>query len=152
MKLIAHRGNILGPNPLKENSPDYIDEAIRLGYDVEIDVRIVEGELYFGHDEPQYNVPMLWIVHRKDSLWIHCKNLEALENFSSSRIDFNCFWHQEDDFTLTTKKYIWTYPDKPHSSRSVIVMPENNTPKENLKDLLALNCYGICSDYVGEIN
>jgi glycerophosphoryl diester phosphodiesterase len=152
MKLIAHRGNIFGPNPLKENSPDYIDAAIELGYDVEIDVRIVEGELYLGHDEEQYKVQMLWIVHRKDSLWIHCKNLEALESFSSSPINFNCFWHQEDDFTLTTSKIIWTYPGKPHTPRSVIVMPENSTPKENLKDLLTLKCYGICSDYVGEIN
>ena len=32
MKLIAHRGNISGPNPEKENHPDYILEAIRLGY------------------------------------------------------------------------------------------------------------------------
>jgi len=28
MKLIAHRGNINGPNPEKENHPDYINTAI----------------------------------------------------------------------------------------------------------------------------
>ena len=28
MKLIAHRGNIEGPNPLKENDPEYIDIAL----------------------------------------------------------------------------------------------------------------------------
>jgi hypothetical protein len=28
MKLIAHRGNIDGPNPLEENRPEYIEAAI----------------------------------------------------------------------------------------------------------------------------
>ena len=41
MKLIAHRGNVNGPNPDKENHTDYINEAIILGYDVEIDVWFV---------------------------------------------------------------------------------------------------------------
>jgi len=152
MKLIAHRGNISGPNPIKENNPEYIDEALKLGYDAEIDVRVIDNKLYLGHDEPQYQIEMLWIVHRRDFLWIHCKNLKSFEEFSSSPIDFNCFWHQEDYFTLTSKKYIWTYPGQEYTKRSVIVMPENHTPKDQLKDLSKLNCYGICSDYVGEIN
>ena len=38
MKLIAHRGNIDGPNPERENSPEYIEEALKAGYDVEVDV------------------------------------------------------------------------------------------------------------------
>ena len=40
MIYIAHRGNIRGPNPERENSPDYIDEAIQSGYYVEVDVRM----------------------------------------------------------------------------------------------------------------
>ena len=39
MILIAHRGNIDGPNPEMENNPQYIDKAIDSGYNVEIDVR-----------------------------------------------------------------------------------------------------------------
>jgi hypothetical protein len=34
------------------------------------------------------------------------------------------FWHQNDDFTLTSKNYIWTYPGQPYTASSVIVMPE----------------------------
>ena len=37
MKLISHRGNIDGPQPDRENSPNYINEAIEAGYNVEID-------------------------------------------------------------------------------------------------------------------
>ena len=46
MKIISHRGNIRGPIPDKENRPSYIDCAIGNGYDVEIDVRSINGELW----------------------------------------------------------------------------------------------------------
>jgi len=159
MKLIAHRGNISGPNPLRENSLDYIDEAIDLGYDVEIDIRHFEEEqrLYLGHDEGQYEVSMSWLNKRKDKLWIHCKNLNSLRLFSDSPIDFNYFWHQTDDFTLTSTGYIWTYPGKPHTSRSIVVMPETsdvlkfygNDNIVNIEDYSP--SYAICSDYVEKI-
>ena len=38
MKLIAHRGNINGPNPETENTVNQIDKCIEEGYDVEIDL------------------------------------------------------------------------------------------------------------------
>ena len=41
MKLIAHRGNIFGSDTSKENSPDYIDEALSKEFDVEIDIRFI---------------------------------------------------------------------------------------------------------------
>ena len=56
MILISHRGNTEGCNEKKENSPDYIDNAISLGFDVEIDVRYLNGDLYLGHDLPQYKI------------------------------------------------------------------------------------------------
>ena len=151
MKLISHRGNILGPNPQKENSLEYIDSAINLGYDVEIDIRHSEEEqkLYLGHDECQYEVSMIWLVKRKDNLWIHCKNLSSLRLFCNSLIDFNYFWHQEDYFTLTSKKYIWTYPGQAYTPNSVIVMPEwKYTDWDKLR---VAECYGICSDYVKKL-
>ena len=54
MKLIAHRGNINGPNKEKENKPEYIIEAINKGYYVEIDLWLIDDKLYLGHDNPQY--------------------------------------------------------------------------------------------------
>jgi hypothetical protein len=38
-----------------ENKP-IILKAIKLGYDVEIDIWVIDGAFYLGHDEPQYNV------------------------------------------------------------------------------------------------
>ena len=38
MKLIAHKGNIDGPNTVTENHPEQIDKCINAGYDVEVDL------------------------------------------------------------------------------------------------------------------
>ena len=51
MKIISHRGNIRGSIPEKENRPSYIDCALGNGYDVEIDINTVDGELWLGHDD-----------------------------------------------------------------------------------------------------
>ena len=151
MKLIAHRGNITGPEPLKENSPEYIEKAIAQGYDVEVDVRYspFDNKLYLGHDEPTYKIDWFWMGKYSNYLWIHCKNVEALYEFSRGTSGFNYFWHQKDDYTLTSNNKIWTYPGKIYTPKSIIVMPEWNLDLDKFVDLRAYDCYGVCSDYVG---
>ncbi len=144
MRLIAHRGNIWGPQPNVENDPSLIEEVIRLGYDVEIDVRLIHGELFLGHDEPQYKVDMKFFARICESAWIHCKNLEAL-HFFLKMPEFNCFWHQNDDYTVTSHGFIWASPGKPVTTNSIIVMPE--LAPERFIDHTA---FGICSDYVSK--
>ena len=140
MILISHRGNINGKNEERENDPDYIDEAIDKGYDVEVDVWMEDGFLYLGHDEPQYRILQHWLEERVERLWIHCKNFEAMRWFTLIG-GFNHFWHQEDDFTLTSKGIIWTYPGKELTPKSICVKPENT-------DIEIGECLGICSDYI----
>jgi hypothetical protein len=144
MRLIAHRGNITGPNPERENHPDYIWEAIQAGYEVEIDVWFKDGKFMLGHDEPQYDFPFGLIQNYAKSLWIHCKNIEALEVFmdlDARGTQINYFWHESDTVTLTSKNYIWAYPGKQPIKNSIAVMPEiNNDSIEG--------CFGVCSDYV----
>ena len=103
-----------------------------------------------GHDEPQYPTSWFWLRKYIHHLWVHCKNIEALYEIAHGTSGFNYFWHQEDDFTLTSKNYIWTYPGKSYTPKSIIVMPEMNH-KIKFEDLKALSCFGICSDYVGKI-
>jgi hypothetical protein len=152
MKLIAHRGNIDGSNPLEENNPEYIDAAINAGFDVEIDIRYdtIDKNLYLGHDDPQYQVSWYWVASRMDNLWIHCKNIEALYEFTHGTSGFNYFWHQNDDFTLTSKNYIWTYPGKSYTPKSVMVMPEMSMGKD-ITNLKIYDCFGVCSDYIGQL-
>ena len=56
MKIIAHRANINGPCIKNENQKASIKDCLDLGYDVEIDIRSLEGKLYLGHDNPQINL------------------------------------------------------------------------------------------------
>ena len=46
MILIAHRGNTNGKLPDRENTNDYIKEAISKGFDVEIDICKWDGEKF----------------------------------------------------------------------------------------------------------
>lgn len=147
MKLISHRGNLYGENPLKENSPDYIEEAISEGFDVEIDLWHKEHNYYLGHDEPQYHVPMSWLVKYKDVLWIHCKNLDALEKMCNSVVEFNYFWHEIDRYTVTSKGNVWVLVGQFPCSNSVIVLPEKISLYSYEKKYFE-TCYGICSDVI----
>ena len=143
MILISHRGNLNGPNEERENSLDYIDEAIKAGYEVEIDLWSREGKLYLGHDAPQYLVSIEWLESRLTKLWIHCKNIEALEllHWFKNMKHLNYFWHETDTVTLTSRGYIWAYPGKQPIIDSIAVMPE-------LRGDVIQQCLGICSDYI----
>ena len=149
MIFISHRGNISSKNTNRENSPEYIDEALGQGFDVEIDVRIFPGkeppgEIFLGHDHPEYNVNLQWILDRKNNLWIHAKNLSAFPWFIKSPIPWKVFWHQEDDYTMTKNGYIWAYPGKSLGKNVIAVMPENAFYTS--KDILS--CAGVCSDNI----
>jgi hypothetical protein len=141
MILISHRGNINGRFESYENQPTYIDKAILDGYDVEIDVWVSNGNLFLGHDNPQYGVDLRWFRDRISKLWIHCKNIEAVNYFQECHLDFNYFWHETDTITLTSLNHIWAYPGKQPIKNSIAVMPEING------DAIS-QCLGICSDYI----
>jgi len=140
MKLISHRGNVDSKKSHLENHPDYIDEAISLGYDVEIDMWWIDGKTYLGHDEPQHEVDDDWLENRIDKLWIHCKNLELLNWIVSTSLHY--FWHEEDTVTLTSLNFIWAYPGKQPIKNSIAVMPEIHNDDIS-------QCLGICSDLIG---
>lgn len=144
MKFIAHRGNLRGKNSERENAPDYIDEAIEAGFDVEIDVWCIDGQYYLGHDMPQYEVDLQWLLNRSEHLWCHAKNLEALHQLIHYT-QLNTFWHQGDDYAITTHNFIWTYPDKEireFSYRQVILLFDWTY------DEIKIPHGGICSDEI----
>jgi hypothetical protein len=139
MIYIAHRGNINGKNPNMENYPDYITEAIKRGFNVEIDVWYINNEFFLGHDSPNTPIPESFLLDK--NLWIHAKNIEALYQLHEKT---NCFFHNTDDAVLTSRNFIWTYPGKKLMPNSIAVLPE---PLDyNFNDII--NCYGICTDDV----
>lgn len=146
MKLIAHRGLMNGPDPSKENTIEQIDLALKEGFDVEVDVWWSNGRFWLGHDAPTTEVEYHFL--KQKGLWIHCKNVNALDKMVRAPKRLNYFWHHIDEYTLTSKGYPWVYPGKQLLQDGVCVLPEETM---ELKDVTTLDVYGICSDYVAEI-
>ena len=149
MKIIAHRANLEGPDKYLENTISQIEKCIKLGFDVECDLRFIDGEYLLGHDEGIHTIDINDLKKYADSLWIHCKNLQALEMLSQGNNQkiLNFFWHQTDMYTLTSKGFIWSFPGNKLSPNCVQVMPELNMEVRDIKHLDKSKIYGICTDY-----
>ena len=141
MRLISHRGNINGIIPQNENTKKYIENAILSGYDVEVDIRYINNQLFLGHDEPIEKIDFDWLSKKEKFLWIHCKNIEALIFLKES---LNCFYHTTEDYVLTSRGDIWSFSGIKLYKNIIAVLPENhNYDKKDLE-----KCYGICSDEI----
>ena len=157
MKLIAHRGNRWGQEKELENTSDYLEDAINQGFDVEIDLWVRGEECFLGHDAEGEEIDFDWLMDYSEYLWIHCKNLEALYALSYAVDDLNYFWHEQDDYTLTSQGMIWTYPYKPVTNKSVVVCKSLLECRQHAligeglvrKFMKSMQPYGICSDYFG---
>jgi hypothetical protein len=141
MKIIAHRANISGPDCKRENRIFAIEECINLKLDVEIDLRFNQGQFYLGHDEIQEKIDIEWLNKYQDYLWIHCKDFDSLNKLRGTNLNY--FWHNVDMFTLTSKQFIWTFPNNIVDINSVIVCQNfyETTKYSNTK------AYAVCSDW-----
>lgn len=137
MRFIAHRANLHGPDTQTENKPETIDAAILRGFECEIDVWFLNGTFWLGHDCPDTQISYEFLQERHTMLWIHCKNLEALLVLRS---EFNCFYHDKDVYTITTKGHIWGNIGSPMNSNVIQVMPEK-------AGVFSFDCAGICTDF-----
>ena len=141
MFFISHRGNLTGPNPKKENSVEYINNALSKNFDVEIDLWFKSNNFFLGHDEPKYEIDLNFL--KKPGLWIHAKNLECF--YELSNFDLNFFWHEDDKITITSKGFFWNYPGTLLSKKSICVLPEKSDIKE-------IDCLGYCSDFIKDFH
>lgn len=140
MLIISHRGNVTGPNSKFENQPFYIQDALAMNVDVEVDVWNIDNIWYLGHDNPEYPTTMNFL--NNDKLWCHAKNSDALFKLKQNNVK-NYFWHRNDDFTLTSSGYIWTYPNRDICSESILVI----NYRANISEFIG---YGICTDYTSD--
>lgn len=138
---ILHRGLKSGPDRTLENQEFLIKERLNEGWDVEIDVwKDVSGQFWLGHDGPTVRLQDGGLLQHPH-VWVHCKNLEALV---SMPVAANYFFHNVDDATLTSQRYIWCYPGhQPGGGRDVIVLPE----RSGIHFPQLSSAYAVCSDF-----
>jgi hypothetical protein len=130
----SHRGNVIGPTD-KENHPDQINHAISRGFGVEIDVWKIGNLFFLGHDRPQYKIERPYLLQK--NLLVHCKNVAALDDLFE---DAHCFFHQNDQYTITSKGEIVCYPGQDPVKGGILMKCEHFT---NLHEQFVL-----CSDYI----
>jgi hypothetical protein len=139
---IAHRGNFKGKNVEQENTIDYLMIALRSGYEVEVDVWIDDiNNFWLGHYGPEHRIDINFL--QRDDVWCHAKDIETLY---ALRCDpkINCFWHDKDDFTFTSKGIKWARSNV-ITHDGIMVMPDDEDIIQQLlnKEICPL---GICCD------
>lgn len=136
MIIISHRGNLEGRTEL-ENSPAQIDEALNQFLPVEVDLRKYKGEIFLGHDEPQYKIDWDWLLDRP-TLIVHVKTLDLIDDIASKDIEW--FYHVNEPVTFTSRGLQWSMPGY-FFKHGISV--ELGTYDPNI----AQNVAGICTDY-----
>jgi hypothetical protein len=147
MIIISHRANINGIEEQRENNPYYIDECIKLGFDVEIDLRVKNNQLYLGHDFAQYEVSLDWLLQRKDNLWVHIKEYDALTKILDYKEQIRFFCHESDKYTLLSNGFVWCH-DLTNIMNKNCIIPLLSY--EQVIDYNQKSFYAVCTDYVYE--
>ena len=145
MIIISHRGVSNGKDKNLENKPIVVEQRIAEGFNVEIDFWCEGDKFYLGHDYPDYEININWLVKFSNFLWIHCKNAQSLSYLNSLKNDkLNYFYHENDPYTITSKGNIWCYPGSEIINDSVYLFPENYPINQEIVKNFNLN---ICTDY-----
>ena len=147
MIIISHRANINGIEKHRENNPRYIDECIELGFDVEIDLRVKNNQLYLGHDYAEYEISLDWLLKRKESLWVHIKEYDALIKILDYKQQIRFFCHESDKYTLLSNGLVWCH-DLTNKMNENCIIPLLSY--EQVANYNQESFYAVCTDYVYE--
>jgi len=150
MKIISHRGNLTGPNPELENKPEYIEAAIKAGFDVEVDLWgdrhnpnfMGHGILALGHDAPTHEVSIGWVKKYCRDIFFHCKDAQA-ENFLQW-FGGPCFWFVHSGLPRVSGVggQTWHYPGATLQGPMPIACLPETVPDWDIS-----GAWGICTDY-----
>ena len=147
MIFISHRGNLNGVISHRENAPDYVDEALKLGFECEVDLRMKDNIPCLGHDTPDHPVTIEWLTERKGGLWVHVKEYSALVWLMENCPNNKFFCHESDKFTLVSNGWVWSHDlDNRMTNKCVIPL----LSKESVATYNQNGFGAVCSDFVFE--
>jgi len=159
MRIIAHRGNRHGPDKNTENTTYSIEKSLDTGFDVEFDIRYVDGDFYLGHDQPKELIDDIILDNwaQLGGLYAHCKTVKTLQYFISEGYNMSGiipFFHDTDECVLIDGDVIWIHPesieavDYTNVKNTIFVLPNLDSSENypNVRKALQY-CYGVCTDY-----
>ena len=154
-KLISHRGLLNGPSSKMENNiSNIIDNIKKYPFLInELDIWINSDSIYVGHNCPNYSIDKKLLFENSRNLILHIKGInsfsvESLQLIQEIIKKCHCFSHQDDDFTLTNKGWIWSHPSKGFIENTICVLPETiNSLDLAVKIFNFEKLHGVCTDY-----
>jgi hypothetical protein len=158
MLLIANRGNLFGRNLERENSPDYLNEAINQGYHVMVDAWWVEGCFWFGKNRPTHKPiggGIDWLTHAVNSVWIRAKSAETFVR--AHDLGLNVFWQQSDMYAYSTWGHLLGfYGAEQAGEQFVHVIPAAEIVTVDSLEIdqflrTAESSHALCCDHVGSV-
>jgi hypothetical protein len=139
---IAHKGNYAGQNVDRENTVEYIEEAIAAGYNVKVDAWLMEDKWMLGQHWPATEVPRSFF--ERPEIWTHAKNLVGYVSlYNNPKV--HVFWHNKDDFAITSKGIKWARNYIETSDGIMSIAEDNQTMKGRINGKLT-QPLGICCD------
>lgn len=139
--LIAHRGNVDGPNKERENSPSYLREALDKGFHVECDIRHTSDGFFLGHDFPEHAIDDQGFLFRS-GVWVHAKDWDTFFAMRNLRVPIY-FFQEDEPYSVVSNGEIWANIHKARPGVILVDLPGEYVNTNNVK--------GFCSDYVGRI-
>lgn len=158
MRIISHRGNLYGPDKEKENTENYLLEALNSGFDLEFDIWYFASKFWLGHDMPKRSFSVDSVIqwasrYQNQNFYVHCKNTWALENILIiEKSNIIPFFHDIDHCILLRNNTIWVHPNAVSSiskkNRSIAVISYCKRIGYHIDyDIDTTDFYGICTDY-----
>ena len=147
IRLISHRGNTTGSIPARENTIKYISEALKAGYDVEIDVTLEDNIYYLGHDKPQEKIDIAFLENAR--LWVHCKtDITHQTLYKNPKVQ--CFQQTDEDSVFTSVGMIWSHSSSKKISpiRILTILGPVSDFYDKWGTDYKIRPYAVCSDYV----
>lgn len=139
---IAHRGNYAGRVIKRENTPDYVQEAIDAGYNVMVDAWLLDREWYLGYMFPITVVDKEFF--ERPEIWVHAMNLVGYVSlYNNPKV--HVFWHNKDDFAITSKGIKWANTGI-ITHDGVMFKPECSHISTTALQEHTVSPLGICSD------
>jgi len=139
---IAHRGNFEGGNTPTENTIAQIDLAIAEGYDVKIDVWLLNDKWYLGYNLPQEEIDLAFM--ERPTIWTHCRDLKGYVSlYHNPKV--NALWHSSDDFTFTSKGIKWAASGI-RTTDGIMTFPHYEADLEDEINFGIIQPLGVCSD------
>jgi len=135
--IISHLGNINGRDEKRENQLAYVQEALKAGWHVCVDVVFHCGSFLLPYDGGFNSVPLAFLS--KQRVW--CRAHDPLTLDALCNINAHAFLNPDSGLALTSAQFIWTAYPHNLAPRSIAAFPE-----EAPENWLLAEPAGLCSN------